>query len=89
MHLNVRKKLHQKELVHNKPAEELQHVACRTGHVLHLPVHGMEKRHLNVSKKLHQKEIIHNKSAEELQQVACRTGHVLHLPVHQTEKCLY
>ncbi len=35
--------LHQKELLHNKPAEELQHVTCRTGHVFHLPVHGMEK----------------------------------------------
>jgi hypothetical protein len=43
MHLNVSKKLHQKELVHSKPEVELQHVTCRTGHVLHLPVHVTEK----------------------------------------------
>jgi hypothetical protein len=40
---NASKKLHQIELVHNKPAEELQHVTCQTGHVFHLPVYGMEK----------------------------------------------
>ncbi len=43
MHINVSKKLHQIELVHNEPAEELQHVTCRTGHVFNLPVHGTEK----------------------------------------------
>jgi len=40
--LNVSKKLHQIELVH-QTAVELQHVTCQTGHVLHLPVHGTKK----------------------------------------------